>query len=171
MHGMWQPLELSSSSPIFPLLRKSSSGYLHNMSTFELNSSSFPESPCGLHCAQILSIPAHQLSLKRILSTYGSESLEEHVWKSLWCRVAQFLPEIPWWIQEPDGGILERNLLMPLKVEYLSAVKYVLTGCQWLMAAIILSYFCEEAGGWKDIPHSPAAVWPKMAWPQSSLVY
>lgn len=78
-YGNIQPLELSSSSTIFPLLSKSSCGYLYNMSTFVLNSSPFPESPCGLHCAQILSIPANQLSLKIILSSCASESLEEHI--------------------------------------------------------------------------------------------
>lgn len=80
-----QPLELSSSSTIFSFLSKSSCGYLHNMSTLVLNSSPFPESPCGVHCAQILSIPANHLSLKIILCSYGSESLEEHIWKLLWC--------------------------------------------------------------------------------------
>lgn len=62
---------------IFPFLSKSSCGYLHNMSTFVLNSSLFPESPYGLHCAQILSILANQLYLEIIISSYGSESLEE----------------------------------------------------------------------------------------------
>lgn len=66
-----------------PLLSKSSCGHLHNMNTFVLNSSPFPVSPCGLHCAQILSIPVNQLSLKIIISSHGSESLEEHVWKLL----------------------------------------------------------------------------------------
>lgn len=43
------------------------------------------ESLVVFHCAQILSTPANQLSLKEILGSYGSESLEEHLWKLLWC--------------------------------------------------------------------------------------
>lgn len=112
----------------------------------------------GLHCAQILSIPATQLSLKVILSSYGRESLEEHIQNLLWCRVAQYLPEYSRWIQELDGGIQERNLLMPLKVQHLSTEKDVLSGCQWLMTVIcwpgrrdtILSYFCEGCEGAGD---------------------
>lgn len=76
-----QPLELSSSSTIFPLLNKNSCDYLQNMSIFVQNSCPFPQSPYGLDFAQILSIPANQLSLEIILNGDGSESLEEHLWK------------------------------------------------------------------------------------------
>lgn len=81
MHAIWQHSTLRAELKFnyFPSPQQKHCGYLYNMSTFVLNSSPFPESPCGLHCAQILSISANQLSLKIILSSCASESLEEHI--------------------------------------------------------------------------------------------